>query len=1478
MKKPLRLGGMILAVLVLANCPFSHRNNAASLLGDVAVGGRAISVDRKPGSSPVIPEWYAFTISYSSLTTEASTRRLEPALRRALAETEDDQMIRVIVHLHQDGEGAKLAEAVPTRSEPLETRQEVVASLIAAADAAQAPLRSRLAQDQAAGRVASYSPLWITNAIAVTSRPSVVQEMSRHDSVSLITLDHWQRWVTHSVAAVDVADTWRHPGQTARGWPEPIEWNVSRIRADDVWHTLGISGTGALVAGIDTGVDWLHPALRTSYRGYHAHGPSEHRYSWFDATTGGALYPVDGHGHGTHTMGTMVGEGGIGVAPGAQWIAVKVLNNQGYGYDSWIHAGLQWAMAPGGDPARAPDVVNCSWGTNDPRLTTFEDDVNALRAAGILPVFANGNQGPGSGTVTSPASLPEAFSVGAVDSIDTVASFSGRGPSPWGQVRPHVAAPGVHIRSATPGGTYEETNGTSMAAPHVSAIAALLRSISPTLSITRITVAITSTAVPLGEKVPNNDTGWGRVDAFAAAAAVARPAFVTGTVWHVPVAHPEERQPIPGATVSATSQGGGGGSDKTDAAGVYSLALAPGVYDLTASAFAYKPTTVRGIRMITSATTIRDIDLAPLPTGTLEVRIVDVSNGQPVTATVHVIDTPYTVMADQGHFPLPSGAYTVRAERVGYRVFTTTATVVAGETTTRTLVLQPAPSILLVDSGRWYYQSQVGYFRQALEDLSYAYDEWPILDLREDVPTAANLLPYEVVIWSAPQDAPGYIGAGGAVSGYLEGGGRLLLTGQDIGFWDGGGTGAGWSAYYHDLLKVRFVADSAPTRVVVGEPGEIFAGQTISIAGPGGADNQDYPDVISVVDLDAAASVMHYQNTGCGGARVSTCVEYRALYLSFGFEAIAGRSARQAVMERALDWLAATPPRAGLELRSDADRMIGTAGSQVTHTIRVRHTGQIGDPDEVSLTLAGSSWPTRMSESSLMLSPCASATVTISVTIPVTATRDVRDVVTLTARSTISPTLVVSETLETKTPASVLLVDDDRWYDQQSKYTEALDATGTTYDVWETSTRGGQHGAGPTSETLGWYPVVVWWTGYDWYAPVTEEEELELRAYLQAGGRLMLSSQDFLYYRDDGQFTRECLGILRSTQDVTPTHVVGVSDNPVGSNLGTWALEYPPGYQNWSDGLTPAPNVGVAFRDQEDRGVALTRRGHDDAALFLAFPFEAIPASERSFAMERSIGWLSWLGRSTFDASPRGVGIGDVVTYTVAVKNDGPQPVTAEMSNTVPAQIALEEASLAGPGTYDPGARRLSWRDSLAPGGTITLSYRAAVLTDTADGGEIVNRAHIRLEEHSISFTRSAHVRTNAPDLSPSSFSCTPSTLRPGESTTCTLTLRNVGAADADAASARIYPPGALEMVATRPVGDQGVAEQTEQYISWSGPLRKGSTAELTFQLHAGSDLIPSVRHGMAFYEDGTGWRGESPCWLTVDPLEIYLPHLTRDD
>ena len=205
--------------------------------------------------------------------------------------------------------------------------------------------------------------------------------------------------------------------------PLAAEWNIAKIGADQVWATYGVTGTGVLVASLDSGVQYNHPALVRQYAGNLGGGNFDHDFHWFDLTPLGLPTPYDDNGHGTHTMGTAVGGDGpgpfaddIGVAPGAHWIEVKVFDAAGTSDSEAIHAAFDWILAPcpvgvqpgspACDPSRAPQVVNNSWGNRNAAFTEFQPDVQALLAAGIVPVFSAGNSGPGAATMGSPGSFP----------------------------------------------------------------------------------------------------------------------------------------------------------------------------------------------------------------------------------------------------------------------------------------------------------------------------------------------------------------------------------------------------------------------------------------------------------------------------------------------------------------------------------------------------------------------------------------------------------------------------------------------------------------------------------------------------------------------------------------------------------------------------------------------------------------------------------------------------------------------------------------------------------------------------------------------------------------------------------------------------------------------------------------------------------------------------------------------------------------
>lgn len=378
----------------------------------------------------------------------------------------------------------------------------VVTGLRATAQKSQAELLDHLLSSEGSGQVSDIKSFWIINAVAMKAIPVVIEEIAQRPDVDYITLEK-ERIIPPPIIEECI---------DAEGW------NILKVRADEVW-ALGYDGSGMVVANIDTGVDVNHPALASKYRG----GGN----SWFDAVIG-LPDPYDDHGHGTHTMGTMVGDDGganqIGVAPGAKFIAAKAFDGEGTADDTWLIAAGQWVMDPDGNPETPdyPQVVNNSWGGAgcDPWYSAI---VTNWRAAGIFPSFSAGNSGPGPGTVGSPGDYPESFATGATDSNDVIAGFSSRGPSCFGEIKPEVTAPGVSVRSSVPGGSYESWDGTSMAAPHVSGGVALLLQIDPA-TVTELENFLESTAVDLGSVGKDNDYGSGRIDLYEAAlAAIAGP-------------------------------------------------------------------------------------------------------------------------------------------------------------------------------------------------------------------------------------------------------------------------------------------------------------------------------------------------------------------------------------------------------------------------------------------------------------------------------------------------------------------------------------------------------------------------------------------------------------------------------------------------------------------------------------------------------------------------------------------------------------------------------------------------------------------------------------------------------------------------------------------------------------------------------------------------------------------------------------------
>src|SRR6266511_3483662 len=360
-----------------------------------------------------------------------------------------------------------------------------------------------LARRRAQRLVAGVDPLWIVNEVGVRAAPSVIKELAARADVREVRPNVTIQAPAPPAAAQD--------GESTAGTPET---NLALVNAPAMWD-LGLRGQGMVVANMDTGVDATHPDLASRWRG----GGN----SWFDPNGQHPTTPTDVNGHGTWTMGVMVGgdAGGtsIGVAPDARWIAVKIFNDRGTTTSTIIHRGFQWLLDPDGNPATAdaPNVVNNSWTMSAGGCNLdFQPDLANLRVAGILPVFSAGNYGPTSGTVASPANNPGAFAVGSVDDAEVIDPSSSRGPSACAQsVAPELVAPGVGVRTSDLYGSYLEASGTSLAAPHMAGALALLLGAVPGIPADRQQAALEAGAIDLGPSGTDPDYGTGRLDVLA---------------------------------------------------------------------------------------------------------------------------------------------------------------------------------------------------------------------------------------------------------------------------------------------------------------------------------------------------------------------------------------------------------------------------------------------------------------------------------------------------------------------------------------------------------------------------------------------------------------------------------------------------------------------------------------------------------------------------------------------------------------------------------------------------------------------------------------------------------------------------------------------------------------------------------------------------------------------------------------------------
>lgn len=1499
------------------------------------------------------------------LTTQPDPEKLSASLRAILAQLGQQPAAKVGIIVRFVGQvdlDRTLSKA--KSSSRIDRAIALTDVLQQTADADQHNVMAYLTRPDIAAQSSDIHQLWIINGLALNATAEVISVLMARPEVASITIDEWNTWIesqepriesrepktkntedeaqelSDQSSILNLQSLIPNPQSAIRNLPSPISvalsaiafveppakgevvWGVGAVGADRVWKGLGVTGKGIVVGNIDTGVDWNHPALKTRYRGYDERGlsPVNHLHSWFDPTNEAAFYPSDVNGHGTHTMGTMVGINGIGVAPGAKWIAAKGFNSAGQAPNSWLHRALQFMLAPGGKPEYAPDVVNNSWGNNNPSVDEFEPDVQVLNAAGIFTLWASGNSGPRSGSVSSPASRPGAYAVGASDNENEVANFSGRGPAPDESLKPHLIAPGVRIASAFPGGNYLLSTGTSQATPHVAGVAALLLSVQPSFDITQTMFVLTSTALPVGNPIPNNDAGWGRVDAYAALLSQVQTGVITGTVL-------DNGQPISGALVTALGDVYQA-YDTTDADGNFMIKVRAGNYLLKANAYGYFEGYSNQRSVATGQTVVVNVALQRMPSGVLRGVVTDARTGEQLPATVRAIGTPRNSVSQQNCFPcryyldLPAAEYVIEARLTGYGVQTRTISIADGVAVDVDFALKAIQKIVFVDSGAWYLASAMQYYTETLNSLGYAYDVMRIKQIPRDLITTSQLLKYDTIIWSSPNDAPSFTNGDDVISETLMLGKNLLLTGQDIAYHDGGGKNF---RPYFEKINAWFVDDNSTNFRVEGVTQTLLAGRVFTITGGDGAQNQEGPDIIRVRNVDNGHLIAEYAPVSLkastmltpagalpsrgAGIYTSQCLSYSVAFLPFGMEGISTLAHRTDVMGQILNAFVQPRPKMGLELTPlnplPTGAAIGLPGEVVSHSFRVRHTGEAGLPETFSIAFDGNKWQAAATSVNgqrdvheITLAPCSSTVITLSVTIPQNLPRNSSDVlnVTVSPRNW-SPNLKRTLRFPSKTPAAALLVDDDRFYDREKDYLDALASVGTSVDRWDTRTSlGSQFTQAPSLNDLNRYPMVVWFNAYDWFDPITSGERKAMRQYLEAGGRLFFSSQAALHYSSGEQrqatdFDRNMLGVAYVDFNSSTNQIVSVPGSVLGDDIlsGT-LLPFPYGF-NLSAAVQPMQDTQVIIRGDNGQPYGLARASHvsneefpalsnESRLVFFPFAYEVLNKPLKAELMNRIVGWLSPLGESRFSAAPNNIPVGGQFVYSLTLKADellnhlGAYTSTkVAISVTLPSQIKVLTHTL------PPGSLGNGWRGTLTQGEAQQwqiVAQHTGVANDSATTEILTAQLHITLPEMGIHFSKPLLVRVNAPKLLPS-MSIAPQLLQWRESATVTIGLRNVSGVDVEQVSLRNAVPARLNVIESSlklSPSDVGELVLLGNRLDWTGALTAGHAITISYQIS-----LPrfGFNNPLAFFNqvivtDDARAATHAETWMLPETMRVSFP------
>ncbi|MGM0607722.1 MAG: S8 family serine peptidase [Candidatus Muiribacteriota bacterium] len=709
---------------------------------------------------------------------------------------------------------------------------------------------------------------WSINAVAVKGDERDVYLLENYPEVDFIVKD--------------VVENIEQPVNIGRPMVEDASdeftYGLTNLNVPQVWEEFGHKGEDVLVGIIDTGIQYNHPEFKDKDKivGYWKSGSIQSE--WKDAK--------DSNGHGSHVAGTIAGgnESGkhIGVAPEAKLIIAQGID----GWSSDLLGAMEYMLNPDGNPDSDffPRVVNCSWhsgsGNQDAYYRMFERWIQL----GIFPAFSAGNSGPSSSSITKPKEHPDSFASGAIDNSNTIARFSSRGPGIYNGEevnKPELSSPGVDVYSVRASGGYTTMSGTSMASPHTAGVVALALSANPDLGVTDLREILINATHDAGDPGYDYAYGHGTLDAYMAVRLAKEAAFVEGNVSTF------------GENIAAEIKVKETGRvSYADENGDFRLLVFPGKNTLVFNKFGYTPVE-KEVNVSANQTVQLDVTMNEAPKISISGQVKEegiTGNGIKARIDIVEIDEFEPVETDSnGYFDLEviAGSYSLVVNAFGYeskKLETQNYT----SSTNLNVELAQLPPVVFIDKDS--KDSYAEYYFEALDELGVDYYYH---NVSKDGPVEGkHIYPFYTVIWSTADVSSNTFTNSDVeiLSSYLDDGGSLFATGQDLGY------NMKSKDFYADYLKAEFIEDNADSRTITGQDFEF------DIEGGSGANNQKWADAIA--STDESEVIFDYKGTNQNAA-VYYSGDYNTVYFGFGFEAIDTKDNRVDVLSYVFDLLEA---------------------------------------------------------------------------------------------------------------------------------------------------------------------------------------------------------------------------------------------------------------------------------------------------------------------------------------------------------------------------------------------------------------------------------------------------------------------------------------------------------------------------------------------------------------------------------------------